>query len=120
MDLNEAGVVDYGEFLGATLLSQARSCTCSVFHVQCVTCARALLSQAKTFTSPSLLSAFHVLDRDHDGFIDEADLRAILGAGSTCDTQSVFKDGRLTFEQFKVSSIYVHYMYTICTLYVHF
>ena len=44
MDISRAGEVEYNEFLGA-----------------------ALSSQKATVTNPSLLAAFHLFDRDHDG-----------------------------------------------------
>ena len=44
MDLSKAGEVEYNEFLGAALSSQKHS-----------------------VTNLSLLAAFHLMDRDHDG-----------------------------------------------------
>jgi len=72
MDLDASDEIDYTEFLAATLATvNARD-------------GQGLLE------GPSLLSAFQVLDADHDGFIDAKDLEcAFEGALSNAAAQSI-------------------------------
>ena len=79
--------MDYGEFVGAALLSQKQS-----------------------LSSPSLLQAFHILDRDHDGFITQHDLSEVLGR-EVSENSGIA--GKMNFEQAMLIS------HRLCTPPVH-
>ena len=63
LDVGGSGEVHYGEFLAATISSR----------------------MAHPSEAPSLLSAFSLLDRDHDGFVTAPDLLEVLGSHYTED-----------------------------------
>mmetsp|Transcript_7532 Transcript_7532/g.12795 ORF Transcript_7532/g.12795 Transcript_7532/m.12795 type:complete len:655 (+) Transcript_7532:122-2086(+) len=85
MDLSKAGEVDYSEFISATLSKKA------------------------SLKTPSIASAFSMLDRDHDGFITKADLTGLVGDSfSSEEVQEMLaspsvgaRGGKLAFEDFK-------------------
>merc|ERR1712087_497875 len=85
MDLSKAGEVDYSEFISATLSKKA------------------------SLQTPSIASAFSLLDRDHDGYITETDLMELLGNTFSKDEVHVMlgspsvgaRGGKLAFEDFK-------------------
>ena len=71
MDISSAGEVEYNEFLGAALpdpppKNSPPPHTPLTWGDRASTGA-ALSSQKATVTNPSLLAAFHLFDRDHDG-----------------------------------------------------
>ena len=59
MDLAHNGEVDYTEFLAATISSQTTG--------------------ADEPSAPSIKTAFHLIDSDHDGLITRADLKRTFG-----------------------------------------
>merc|ERR1719473_360348 len=86
MDVDGSGSVDYTEFLAATLAS----------------------SKAFNENSSSILAAFNLLDSDHNGFINEADLQgAFNNKLAHADVKLILKNaddrGRVDFDAFKRS-----------------
>ncbi len=80
VDLNESGEIDYTEFLGASLT---------------------------TMHTPSIRTAFGMLDLNNDGSISISELKSVLGDEYSDDEltemiQSVGSDEQITFDDFKM------------------
>mmetsp|Transcript_23073 Transcript_23073/g.58817 ORF Transcript_23073/g.58817 Transcript_23073/m.58817 type:complete len:582 (-) Transcript_23073:165-1910(-) len=89
MDLSQNDEVDYTEFLAAALPASG-------------------LLASDGSSTPSLAGAFHVLDRDGDGYIDAADLRAAFDGAMSEETsrgllENCDASGRVNFDAFKRS-----------------